>query len=82
MFPLWSFNQKQQQKYFVPCLLKENEPQHKYSIESEFGFQIGGQHHHMVLDQTFKMKNQASIPVAVMPMVIVQLMEIGEVIEC
>ena len=80
MFPLRSPNQKQR-KYFVPCLLKENEPQHNHGIESEFGFRIGGQHR-VVLDRTFKMKNQASVPVAVMPMVIVQLMKIGEVIEC
>ena len=80
MFPLRSPNQKQR-KYFVPCLLKENEPQHNHGIESEFRFRIGGQHR-VVLDRTFKMKNQASVPVAVMPMVIVQLMKIGEVIEC
>ena len=36
----------------------------------------------MVLTRILKMKNQAPVPVAVMPMVIVQLMRIGEVIEC
>ena len=84
MFPLRSSpsdGRDQQQKYFVPCLLKEDEPQHTHGILRGFGFQIAGQNR-VVLNRILKMKNQVSVPVAVLPMVIVQLMKIGEVIEC
>ena len=74
--------QKQQQKYLIPCLLKEDEPQHNHGIQNGFGFEIGRGENYVVLSRILKMKDQVSVPVAVMPMVIVQLMNIGQVIEC
>ena len=95
MFPLRStrISQQQQQqrrRYFIPCLLKEDEPQHIHGIEKkEFGGGGGRQggrggrgQNSVVLNRILRMKNQVSVPVAVMPMVIVQLMKIGEVLEC
>ena len=81
MFPLKSATPNDQQKYFIPCLLKEDEPQHNYGIESKFG-RGDKQKKCVILHRVLTMKNRASVPVAVMPMVIVQLMKIGEVIEC
>ena len=105
MFPLLlrptTINQQQQQQqkrtYFIPCLLKEDEPQYVHGIEKEFGGGAwgkisqgnsrgggrgGGQQNFVVLNRILRMKNQVSVPVAVMPMVIVQLMKIGEILEC
>ena len=79
LFPLRSFS-SQVPSYFIPCLLNEEEPHLNLGLDSVFGAR--GSEESLVLDRMIHIDSHASVPVAIMPLIIVQLMAIGEVREC